>query len=322
MGGAATPGKAKRLNVKESLRNEAVGAELAALASRAGISQQEVDAVLEAESAEVRAVLTQFQQQVAEVRSQLEEMHAQVEGGHRPTSGGVSYLELKLQLLLSYCTHLSFYLLLKAEGQPVKGHPVIEKLVEARTYMEKLRPMDVKLKYQMDKLLKTGLEGPEGSAGSSDALNFKPNLNALKAPDFADNAGDDEGNETAGRGFGDDAGQDESVDKSGIYRPPKITVSCTVIAREHDGAKLYRLRRMPVNLENEPRVACRMRLADDAHCRRCTSRTRRRPRSGASGSGRHARRPRATSSWPCAKSLTRRPWRSRTMSRAWRTTRR
>ena len=229
MGGEATPGKVKRPNVTGSLRNEAAGAELAALASRAGISQKEVNAVLEAESAEVRAVLTQFQQQVAEVRSQLEDMHAQVEGGHRPTSGGVSYLELKLQLLLSYCTHLSFYLLLKAEGQPVKGHPVIEKLVEARTYMEKLRPMDVKLKYQMDKLLKTGLEGPEGSAASSDALNFKPNLNALKAPDFADNAGDDGDNEAASRRFGDDAGQDESVDKSGIYRPPKITVSCTVI---------------------------------------------------------------------------------------------
>ena len=32
--------------------------------------------------------------------------------------GGVSFLELKLQLLLSYCVNISFYLLLKAQVTP------------------------------------------------------------------------------------------------------------------------------------------------------------------------------------------------------------
>jgi U3 small nucleolar RNA-associated protein 3 len=46
--------------------------------------------------------------------------------------GGVSFLELKLQLLLSYCVNISFYLLLKAQGRPVREHPVIDALLRHR----------------------------------------------------------------------------------------------------------------------------------------------------------------------------------------------
>jgi hypothetical protein len=67
--------------------------------------------------------------------------------------------------------------MLKAEGASVKNHPVVRKpaiqpagcrganrrvvcgqikrLVELRTTLEKIRPIDQKLKYQVDKLLKT-----------------------------------------------------------------------------------------------------------------------------------------------------------------------
>jgi hypothetical protein len=197
-GKVAKPGKFKTpkaempAEVQESCSNEQ---EVVSLPGK------QVQAVLDRESDEVRAVLAQFQQQIADVRTQLADVQAEVEAGQRPTSGGVSYLELKLQLLLSYCTHLSFYLLLKAEGMVVKGHPVIEKLVETRTYMEKLRPLDAKLKYQMDKLLKTGLEGADNAAaGSGDALKFKPNIDALQVPDFGGGDDDDaSGTTRAGR---------------------------------------------------------------------------------------------------------------------------
>lgn len=39
-----------------------------------------------------------------------------VKKGELPTSKGISYLELKFHLMLSYCTHICFYLLLKSEG--------------------------------------------------------------------------------------------------------------------------------------------------------------------------------------------------------------
>ena len=69
------------------------------------------------------------------------------------TTEGVSYLETKNLLLLHYCLHLVFYLLLKAEGNSVRQHPVITRLVEIKAFLEKIRPIDKKLRYQMEKLL-------------------------------------------------------------------------------------------------------------------------------------------------------------------------
>ena len=74
-------------------------------------------------------------------------------GGNLATAEGVSYLEAKHLLLLHYCINIVFYLLLKAEGRPVRDHPVIPRLLELRAYLEKIRPIDKKLQYQMDKLL-------------------------------------------------------------------------------------------------------------------------------------------------------------------------
>ena len=77
----------------------------------------------------------------------------QVREGKLATAEGVSYLETKNLLLLQYCMHLMFYLLLKAEGLSVQQHPVIARLVEIRAFLEKIRPIDKKLHYQIEKLL-------------------------------------------------------------------------------------------------------------------------------------------------------------------------
>ena len=77
----------------------------------------------------------------------------QVREGQLATVEGVSYLEAKYLLLLHYCIHLVFYVLLKAEGRSVRDHPVISRLVEIRAFLEKARPIDKRLRYQMDKLL-------------------------------------------------------------------------------------------------------------------------------------------------------------------------
>ncbi|RNF25548.1 U3 small nucleolar RNA-associated protein 3 [Trypanosoma conorhini] len=55
--------------------------------------------------------------------------------------------------MLSYCMHVTFYLLLKTEGKKVLGHPVIDNLVEIRVYLEKLFPLEEKLQYSLNRLL-------------------------------------------------------------------------------------------------------------------------------------------------------------------------
>ena len=43
---------------------------------------------------------------------------------------------------------------MKADGRSINRHPVVKHLVELRVYMEKMNPLEDKLKYQIDKLLR------------------------------------------------------------------------------------------------------------------------------------------------------------------------
>ncbi|WAR12640.1 NGDN-like protein [Mya arenaria] len=69
-------------------------------------------------------------------------------------SVGISFLEVKYQLLLSYLVNLTYLLLQKARGQSINGDRAVLRLVEIRTVLEKMRPIDQKLKYQVDKVVR------------------------------------------------------------------------------------------------------------------------------------------------------------------------
>jgi U3 small nucleolar ribonucleoprotein protein LCP5 len=62
----------------------------------------------------------------------------QVRKGQLPTGDGIGYLEAKHHLLLGYCQDLVYYLLRKAKGLSVDGHPVVRSLVEIRLFLEKV----------------------------------------------------------------------------------------------------------------------------------------------------------------------------------------
>jgi U3 small nucleolar RNA-associated protein 3 len=109
------------------------------------------------------------------------------------TRDGISFLELKHQLLVSYCVNLAFYLLLRAEGKSIASHPVVKRLVHIRVTLEKMRPVDRQLRYQVEKLLKAGAmtaaataaaataTADAAAAAGGDMLNFKPSLSAMAA---------------------------------------------------------------------------------------------------------------------------------------------
>ncbi|KAJ6827597.1 neuroguidin [Iris pallida] len=125
------------------------------------------------------------------VRSKVQALTIKVKENQLLTADGMSYLETKHLLLLSYCQSIVYYLLRKAKGLSIEGHPVVRSLVEIRLFLEKIRPIDKKMEYQVQKLMKAaGNIGPEKEVGAKgkkkeesldeeDPLKYRPNPDML-----------------------------------------------------------------------------------------------------------------------------------------------
>ncbi|KAJ3155526.1 Serine/threonine-protein kinase smg1 [Geranomyces variabilis] len=167
-------------------------------------------------------LIADLKEKLAELRLRLGPTIDSAKAGDIQTAKGVSLLEVKVHSMLSYLTNLAFYLLLKLHGKSVTGHAAIDRLVELRIVMEKTKPLEQKLKYQIDKLVKAASMADDQSAATgangaslaveresglaADALSFKPNPAAMLADSAAGDAN--------ARGDEDNA--------TGVYRPPKL----------------------------------------------------------------------------------------------------
>ncbi|KAF8819615.1 Sas10 C-terminal domain-containing protein [Cardiosporidium cionae] len=151
------------------------------------LSSEALISILQKNSAEFEPLLkdmqTKFKELNEEIRPLLEKMDylkgVLTEEGH-------SFLHTKNQLFIGYLTYLSYYILLKCNGHSVKNHPVIQRLVEFRLIMEKMKPIEQKLRYQIDRLLdlaETSQQNP--------TIVLKPRPGALVNVDD-DNEGEEE----------------------------------------------------------------------------------------------------------------------------------
>lgn len=172
------------------------------------LSKAEKLELLQRDSPELLVLLDQFKEKVSEIKDKIQPLIQQLKSKKVPKSSqGLSYLEVKYHLLLNYCINICFYLLLKTEGRSVKNHPVIEQLVRVRLLLEKMRPLDQRLKYQIDKLLKMATLG-ENSAELDPKLKHKPKLSAFVP------VGENESDE-----------EDDVDASSGKYRAPKLAAA-------------------------------------------------------------------------------------------------
>jgi len=174
-----------------------------------GTTNSNSDEKVKKEAPQLAALLKEMKGGLDTVRSKVQALTAKVKANQFPTADGISYLETKHLLLLNYCQSLVYYLLRKANGFSIEGHPVVRSLIETRLFLEKIRPIDKKLEYQIQKLTRVtvgttevvGLSEKESDASKStaDALLYRPNPDML-VPKFDMN----------------------SQEGDGVYRPPKI----------------------------------------------------------------------------------------------------
>lgn len=162
---------------------------------------------------------------------------------------GISLLDVKNELLLSYLQNLVFLILLKlrqARNGGTKDQEeernlddlVVNKLVELRLYLEKgARPLEDKLRYQIDKVLRAADDAERSTRAAEEAA--AANVES-ESEAGSDNEGEDEVNELHARASAAyqaranlsaitrPAGAkyaSKEGDKSGVYRPPKISAT-------------------------------------------------------------------------------------------------
>ncbi|XP_005109553.1 neuroguidin [Aplysia californica] len=121
---------------------------------------------------------------------------------------GISFLDVKNQLMASYMANIGLLMDKKTSGCSVKNDPAIDRLVEIRTVLEKMRPIEHKLRYQINKVVNAY---KEGKMDPSDPRKFKANFGS-----FANVPGGDSSDEDG------DKNDDTSDGKSKLYVAPKL----------------------------------------------------------------------------------------------------
>jgi hypothetical protein len=183
--------------------------------------------------------------QIADLKGRIlpiKDLVQRVAATHTVQDDIVDYLEVKAQLLLSYCTNVVFYLYMKAQGRSVANHPVMKQLLKLRYVMEKMRPLDGKLKHQIDRLVQLSEMSAKDLSQHQHTDLLRPNPSALLAEGgdgksksrksagkkaSKHHSSDEEEDSLDESDISDDmagsADEDAGAEKAGVYKVPKRT---------------------------------------------------------------------------------------------------
>jgi U3 small nucleolar ribonucleoprotein protein LCP5 len=121
-----------------------------------------------------------------------------------PPNDGITLLDVKNDLLLSYLQNLVFLVIIKLRHRDSATHTddtiseVIRKLVDLRVYLERgVRPLENKLKYQIDKVVRAAEEADRRAATKSATKKVarRPTTKELAGDVSEDNISSDAGSE-------------------------------------------------------------------------------------------------------------------------------
>ncbi|KAK7035747.1 hypothetical protein R3P38DRAFT_3311739 [Favolaschia claudopus] len=183
-----------------------------------------------------RSLMDDMTASLAAARSAISSVHSNTELT-APNPNGISLLNLKPQILLSYMQSLLLLSAHRALGhtlserspptQPFSNSQrdtrgadagdLVDGLIEGRVVLEKVRVLEGRMRYQIEKLVRAAQapeSGPE--AAVDDPLAFRPNpANLLNQDGEASDVSDNENARES-------TSADRDGDNDGIYRPPRL----------------------------------------------------------------------------------------------------
>ncbi|KAI3747270.1 hypothetical protein L6452_09724 [Arctium lappa] len=130
------------------------------------LSKEEQMDIVYNSAPELVGLLSELNEAVEQLETKVDPILSKLKEEKNLNKTGIQYMELKKQLLLSYCQAITFHLLLKSEGHSVRDHPVLARLVEIKNLLDKMKPLDENLSFDVEDFLKkqattTMLDSPE-----------------------------------------------------------------------------------------------------------------------------------------------------------------
>jgi len=119
--------------------------------------------------------LTEIKKLADDLNTSLQETLKNVQDEKSSIRNGVSLLDVKYHALLQYVVDLVALINCKVTGENIAQFDFVTRIVENRVVLEKLRPLEKKLQYQIDKILQM----TDDVITADDPLNLKPNLDNL-----------------------------------------------------------------------------------------------------------------------------------------------
>ncbi|XP_063383822.1 something about silencing protein 10 [Cydia fagiglandana] len=110
--------------------------------------------LLEKESPEFAGLIDDFKSKLTVAKDDLHPVLRLVNDGKLPQCPASKFVKTNFDLILNYCTNISFYLLLKSQRINIQNHPVIKKLYQYRQMLNKMEPIYLEVvKPQIDNIL-------------------------------------------------------------------------------------------------------------------------------------------------------------------------
>ncbi|PZC81463.1 hypothetical protein B5X24_HaOG212668 [Helicoverpa armigera] len=118
------------------------------------LSKRQKLQLLEKESPEFAGLIDDFKTKLTVAKDDLHPLLELVKDGKLPTCPASKFVKTNYDLILNYCTNISFYLLLKSQRINIQNHPVIKRLYQYRQMLNKMEPIYLEvIKPQIDKIL-------------------------------------------------------------------------------------------------------------------------------------------------------------------------
>ncbi|KAK2724401.1 hypothetical protein QYM36_001049 [Artemia franciscana] len=161
---------------------------------------------------EFRSLIEEIATHTNQVREKVKALSQQIADDPPNVNKGLSILEVKYHAFLEYLIGITYGMIIKVNGMSLQKNSLIDLIVENRTIIERIRPIEQKLKYQMDKVLKAA----RGDLSADDPLRFKAN------PDLLVTKGEASSEEELSEGEEEDRQKSDSKHSVGTYVPPKL----------------------------------------------------------------------------------------------------